>query len=58
MNTPRLVDARNLYPPALMVGLGFGYQGIGRNSPEVPANVEIVHVGGFVDDLADLENVA
>jgi len=58
MNTPRVVGARNLYPPALMVGLGFAYQGIGRNAPEVPANVEFVHVGGFVDDLADLESVA
>ena len=58
MNTPRVVDARNLFPPALMVGLGFAYQGIGRNAPKVPANVELVHVGGCVDDFTDLESVA
>jgi UDPglucose 6-dehydrogenase len=57
MNTAAIVDARNLFPPALMVGLGFAYQGIGRITPSVPANVEFVH-GNRFDLDEDLESVA
>ena len=58
MSTPAIVDARNMFPPALLVGLGFAYQGIGRTTPSVPVNVEFVHGPERFDLDEDLESVA